>query len=126
MKVFHDSEGFTLAEVIVALVLLSAVSASLIRTLIWAHQMTPIQLDRVIASNLARDKAESLYEGSRQDWWNAADKPLSPGTVLGNNQNIVVDGKTYGRTYTAANVSLTGDDPIAGGQDYRKASVVVI
>ncbi len=117
-----SKKGFTLIEVVVAMVVLSTVAVALLRVGISARQATPVQMDRAGAENIARMKLESLYESVRQDQWNVADQPLSVGTSQGSPQNVVVNGKTYILSYTVSSVNLSGD---GGGQDYRKVDVLV-
>ena len=120
--ILRNQKGFTLVEVIVAMLLLSTLAVGLLRASISAHMMTPAQVDRATLMNLAQARIETLYESVRQDWWNVADTALIPGTRAGDPQNVIVGGKTFSVSYTISAVNLSGD---GGGQDYRKIHVVV-
>lgn len=120
--IIWSKRGFTLVEVVVAMVVLSTVAVGLLRVGISARQAAPVQMDRSGAENIARTLLESLYESVRQDRWTLANQPLSVGTSQGAAQNVVVNGKTYVLSYTVSGVNLSGD---GGGQDYRKVDVVV-
>ena len=112
-------------EVVLALLILSTVAVSALRIGFSARQATFLQMDYVVAANLAGSKAEALFEAVRQDWWDGAanaNQPLSVGTALGNDELIpVTNGKNYTRNYTVANVNMIG----GGGQDYRKVDIRV-
>lgn len=118
----RNQRGFTFVEVVVSALILTTVAVGLLRVAVSAHQSAPAQLDRSGAENIARTQAEALYESVRQDWWPGANQPLSVSTSQGAAQSVVVNGKTYSRSYTVSTVNLSGD---GGGQDYRKVDVVV-
>ena len=122
MNGIRNSEGFTLAEVMVALMILAIMAAGFIQSIVSAHRLQPVEMGKSVMVDLVREKMESLHEAVRQDWWTVVDKPLSPGTSLGSSENIVLDGKSFSRSYSANNVGLNGD---GGGQDYRKVEVTV-
>ena len=121
VNVTKNQNGFSLVEVVVALIVLAVLSVGLLRGAISAHRSVPAQLDRSGAQNLGRAIIESLYEAVRQDWWNLTDRPLSVGTPLGAPRATTVAGRTYTSEYSVAAVNLVGDP----GQDYRKIEVTV-
>lgn len=114
-----NNKGFSMLEMLAAGTLLAALLVGIMRTFVSAHQIVPAELARSAAVNLARDKAETLFESVRQDWWANAGHPLTVGT---NVDAVVVPGFTGSqRTTTVTSVDVDGD----GSEDYRKAEVTV-
>ena len=123
MKFIREDRGFTLAEVVISLVILATVGSGLLRVMFSAQQMRPVQMDRSLAYHVGRQQLESLYEAVRQDWWPVANLPLSPGTSMGNSRQVIVGGRTYSISYSVAAVNLKGD---SNKPDYRKVVATVI
>lgn len=98
---------------------MSTVLLGLLRAFVAARGFQPPQFTRSIASNLAREKLETLYEAVRQDFWNDPAKPLGIG--LHEDPVIVMpDGTNFTRKYTVSSVDMDG-----GGEDFRKVDVTV-
>ena len=109
----RSQRGFSLAEILIAGVLLAGVTAGLLRAFTSTQSIISAQHTRSDQSDLVSEKLEMLYEGVRQDWWADSTKPLSsgvhdPGTILGNDLK-----------YTVSPV----DPNAAGGEDYRKVKI---
>ena len=112
-------KGFTLVEIIVASLILTTVLVGLLRAFVTARGFQPPQFTRSVASNLAREKLETLYEAVRQDFWEDAARPLGIG--LHEDAPIVMpDGITFTRKTVVSSVDMDG-----GGEDFRKADITV-
>ena len=105
--------GFTLVELTVATLLLVTVVAGLFAAFVSANRW--IKPQSAVASNVARERLETLFEAVRQDWWDVGGRPLSIGGPYADG-TTTLDGVTYTRTYTVSSVS---------GTDYRKVEARV-
>jgi prepilin-type N-terminal cleavage/methylation domain-containing protein len=105
-------DGFTLTEILIAVLLLSTVLAFLLSAFVSAFRWLAPQ--PAVSALLARQKLEDLYEHVREDWWRLGTSELSPGTYP--NETVTLDGIDYVRFHTVSQ---------PGGKQYRKASVVV-
>ena len=109
-----NNRGFSLAEILIAGVLLAGVTAGLLRAFTSIRSIISSQSTQAGASDLVSKKMEMLYEMVRQDWWADNTKPLgtahTTNTILGNTI-----------PYTVTSVNLTG----GGVEDYRKVKITV-
>ena len=106
--------GFTLMEILVAMVLMATVGAVAFSSFSSGAKIG--QNNRNVAVNVGRGVLENLYEAVRDDWWPNAGHPLTPGGPTAQ-PNVTLNGVTYSSVKT---VSSPG-----GGTDYRRARVTV-
>ncbi len=129
IKFHFNQRGFSLAEVVIAATILTAVGVTVLRVGISARASSPLQMNRSGAQNVARIQMENLYESVRQDQWGAGGQPLTVGERV--IPDAIVNGTTYiyrgisaaatAGVYTVANVALdNGNVP-----DYRRVDVRV-
>ena len=108
-----NKAGFTIIEIIVAMLLITTVSAVALTSFVSASRWaSPSEL---VAIYDARGKLDQLYESVRQDTWNAGGNALSLGT---HTATVNIDGRSYTRTYVVTSVSLGGN-----ADAYRKVVV---
>lgn len=108
-----NQHGFSLLELLVGAVILAGVVVGLLRAFTSAQSFTPAQVAKSAQSNTGRERLEGLYEGVRQDWWSALNRPLSIGT-----HDEQFTGK--GIRYVVSPVNPTGGDVT---EDYRKVVI---
>jgi len=119
-------KGFSLIEVLVAMVLLAGVGGSMIYAFSSSGQVT--QSDHGVAYNIARGQLEQLFERVRQDTWPNAALPLSLQTAPARPAIAPksLNGKTFTPTYTVNNDSSAVVDVNGDGQeDYRRVRMNV-
>ena len=110
--------GFSLMEVLVAMVLLATVGGLTMFSFTNSTQAT--QPSASVAYNYGRGLMEEMYERVRQDHWTDPGLPLS----LVNPAQFPVralNGKTYTPSYTSTKGDLNGD----GVEDFRKVKMTV-
>lgn len=122
---YRRIKGFTLVEVIIAMVILSMTVAGLLSVFLSAHRFVGRAKRRLFAVNYARSLAESLRNEVRQDKWDCNIDDAGCGG-LGLTTNLLGDwttpinfnegGITYSRRYKVESV---------GTSDYRKVSIKV-
>ena len=112
--------GFTLVEILVAMLLLAGISGVAFNSFSSSSKLASGSFKEVTAYNLARRQLEYLYESVRADQWAAAGFPLSTVGPAPQPGNIVLDGITYGRVYTVTSIDVDG-----GGEDYRRVRVTM-
>ena len=111
--------GFTVMEILVAMVLLAAVAASALSSFTSATRIT--QPRSGIAQNIARGYLEQFYEYVRQDQYAAAtptpiSTPPAPPPLT-----QTLDGTTYTTAYTVTAAEQNGD----AQEDYRRVRMTV-
>ena len=119
--------GFTLMEILIAMILLSLVGAVALSALSSSARIT--QPKNNVAMNIARGYLEELYEYVRADWSGNNNSPLAlTGSTLPPGPPVpqVLDGVTYTTAYqvnppTGAIIDLDGDSQ----EDYRKVTMTV-
>ena len=119
-------KGFSLIEVLVAMVLLAGVGGAMIFGFSSAGQS--VRSDYGIAYNVARGQLEQMYERVRQDTWANASLPLSRQTVPARPAIAPksLNGKTFTTTYSVNNDSNASIDANGDGQeDYRLVQMTV-
>lgn len=108
-----NAYGFTLMEVVVAMLLVTVVGASIFTAFVNASRWaSPSELAAIYD---ARGKVDQLYESVRQDTWGGGGSALSPGTYTA---TVTIDGRVYTQTYVVTSVSLDGVN-----EAYRKVVV---
>ena len=106
--------GFSLLEVLVASTLLATSVAVIFGAFVSAHKFPKPEIGRGFGTHLVREKLEELAEAVRQDWWPAANKPLTIGLTAAD--SVTYNGTAYARSYTVSGVA---------GKDYRKVQITV-
>lgn len=111
-----NEAGFTLLEIIVAVVLVTLVGASVLKTFVNASRFVSPSAPELVAVYDARGRLDQLHEEVRNDTWNLASNALSVGAHTDTPDPI--DGRTYTRNYVVSSVSLDG-----ANEAYRKVVV---
>jgi prepilin-type N-terminal cleavage/methylation domain-containing protein len=126
MRKQHGKSGFTLMEILVAMVLLSVVAASALSS--FSSSTTVVQSKHNTALNVARSYLEQLYEYVRQDTYGNVNAPLAlSGATLPSSGTQTLDGVVYTTTYQVnpdtpfTPIDVDGD----GLEDYRKVRMAV-
>ncbi len=117
--IFRSSGGFTLFEILIALVLLSAVGVFAMNSFNNSTLITTGKQNT--ASNLARQNLEDLKNAVGDLWWNAGGQRLSPVGPSPQPAATVLDGITFTPTYTVTNVDIDLD----GTADVRRVTTNV-
>jgi prepilin-type N-terminal cleavage/methylation domain-containing protein len=121
-------KGFTLVEILVAMVLLAGIGAASLSA--FSSTTRIVRTDQNVAYNFARGSLEKMFEQVRQDTWDTGSLPLSLATPGPQNIASVVNGQTLTMAYevndtpsssTAPPQDLNGD----GIEDYRKVTMTV-
>jgi prepilin-type N-terminal cleavage/methylation domain-containing protein len=119
--------GFSLMEVMVAMVLLAAVGGVVMRSFTSSVQVT--SPDTGVAYNFGRGVLEQFHERVRADQWASPANPLA--LLPGGRPAIPSNPKTLnGNTYTAS-YTVSGDTGLAidtngdGEEDYRRVVLAV-
>ena len=116
--------GFTLMEVLVAMILLASVAAVSLYS--FSSAATVTQPGSGAAYNFGRGLFEQMLERVRQDQWGTASLPLSVSTPGPQALTKSLNGKTYTANYTVNSASGTALDANADGQeDFRKVKMTV-
>lgn len=98
-----ERAGFTLVEVIIAMLLVTTVGASVLMAFVNASRWaSPSGLTALYD---ARGNLDQLNEAVRNDTWNLASNDLSVGT---HSSTVTIDGRTYTRNYVVTSVPLGG------------------
>lgn len=111
--------GFSLMEILMAMVLLGAVGAATMHAFSSSAQVT--QSDTGVAYNFTRGLLEEMHERVRQDQWGAPSLPLSLTSPGPQGQTKSLNGDTYTANYTVTSMDPDG----AGGEDYRRVTMTV-
>ena len=118
--------GFSLIEVLVAMVLLAGVGGAMIYAFSSSTQVA--QSDHGVAYNIARGQIEQLYERVRQDQWGTANLPLSLTNAAPQGMVKSLNGDSFTTNYDinpglpeGASVDVNGD----GQEDYRRVTMTV-
>jgi prepilin-type N-terminal cleavage/methylation domain-containing protein len=122
-----SGRGFSLMEVLVAMVLLGAVGAATMHAFSSSVGVVA-QNDAGVAYNVARGRLEQFLEYVRQDQWSTAALPLSRQTAPARPAipNKVLNGDTFVTTYAVNNDSDQPIDQNADGvEDYRRVTMTV-
>ena len=115
-----DSSGFSLIEILVAMVLLVAVSGLAFSA--FSSSAKVQQTPNNVAANVSRGIIEQLREFVRAN--PVAGNPLAVGaysTGSGLATSISLNGTTFSPTYNVVSVDINGD----GIEDYRKVDTRV-
>ena len=120
MKKNHPN-GFTMAEILVAMLLLAAMSGIAFTSFNTSAKWGAVTVDEGRATDLARAVLENLNESVRADQWTANNQPLSINNPSPQPGNITVDGIAYARAYTVVSRDPNGDS----AEDFRRATVTV-
>ena len=122
-RTYKIRAGFTLVEVIVALVILAATVAGIFASFIASQRYVATAKRRIVAVNFARQKLEELRPYVRQDTWTNSTNPLySPDETSATPRILPGDfgtqwgGKRYytvntSGTYRPVNVTVTWSEP---------------
>ncbi len=117
--------GFSLVEIILAMVILSGVGAMTMSAFVSSIEST--QPDSSVAYNFGRGILEKMHEFVRQDQWATSSLPLStttPGTAgpfTPQGSTKALNGKTYTATYTVT----TQDLNVNAQEDLRKVQMTI-
>lgn len=118
--------GFSLIEVLVAMVLLAGVGGAMIYAFSSTTQVA--QSDYGIAYNIARGQIEQLAERVRQDTWGTAGLPLALQNVPARPAIAPksLNGDTFTSTYTVnSNSGVAVDQNADGEEDFRRVTMTV-
>ena len=112
-----ERKGFTLLEIMVAMMLLVGVGSLVIIALANAARLAKPAPEKYTAYNVARKTSENLADAVRDDTWNSGN--LTPGAhpLVAATYN----GVSYTPEYTVVDVDVNGD----GKVDYRKTDTKV-
>lgn len=125
MRTLADSHGFTLMEILIAMMLIAAVGVASMYAFASTAQVT--QNDENVAYNVGRGYMEQFYERVRQDQWGTGGLPLSL-TNIGRPPIVskTLNGDTYQPTYTVnGNTQVMLDANGDGEEDYRRVQMTV-
>ncbi len=111
--------GFSLLEILIAMVLLAGVGAATMTAFTSSIQVT--SSDASVAYNFGRGLLEQFYERVRQDQWTTAALPLSTVNPGPQGQTKTLNGDTYTANYTVTAIDQDG----ANGEDYRRVTMTV-
>ena len=109
----YNSAGFTLVEVIVALVILVSTAAGIFASFIAAQGYSANAKRRIVAVNFARQKLEELRPEVRQDTWNTGGLKITAWTPY---EPLPATLPGDGRRYQVESVP---------GVNYRKVTVEI-
>ena len=125
MKKQQGRSGFTLMEILVAMILLSVVATSALSS--FSSSTKVVQSKNNTALNLVRGYLEQLNEYVREDWRTNNGIPLALNGATMPSANVqVLDGVTYTTAYAVNNNSGAILDANGDGQeDYRKVRMTV-
>lgn len=119
--------GFTLMEVLIAMVLLAGVGAMTLSAFTSAARARVTRPDAGVAYNFGRGLMEQMNEFVRQDQWSSSGLPLSttsPGTAgpfRPQGSTTTLNGKTYTARYTVTPQDANSDSL----EDFRKVKMTV-
>lgn len=107
-------KSFTLTEVLVASLILSATLGGLFATFTAARRYVAHSNRRMISVNLARGVSSLLYSQLGQDGWDDASGAFNDKTYV--LDDVVIDNISYGRSYTVSS------DP---SREYRTVTITI-
>lgn len=116
-----NQTGFTLFEILVSMVLLSAVSVIALGSFNNSTRVTTGKQNTAV--NLARQTLENLKNAVGDIWWGAGGQALTPGTPAASLQPApaTLDGIVFTPNYNVAGVDIDGD----GEDDMRRVTTTV-
>ena len=124
MKKPFDRLGFTIFEILVAMILLSAISAAALSS--FSSSAKIVQSSNNTATNIARGYLERFYEYVREDWRATAGLPVSLSAPGPQGLTQTLDGVTYTTNYAVNDGSSVPIDVAGDGlEDYRKVKMTV-
>jgi len=92
-----------LTEVLIGSLILASVFVGLMSAVVSVKKLNLRSLQRLQATQLAREVLESLYDDVRWDWWSTNTGGLTLGThSVG---SAVIDNITYSRSYTVSSTT---------------------
>ncbi len=120
-QAFKNSHGFTLFEILVSMVLLSAIGMLALGSFNNSARVTTGKQNT--AANLARQNLENLKNAVGDVWWGAANERLSPGVPAVGLQPpaATLDGIVFTPSYSVTNIDIDGD----GVPDARRVTTNV-
>lgn len=121
-------KGFTLVEILVALVLLAGLGIASLN--IFSSSARIVNTDQNVAYNFARGMVERMAEQVRIDTWATDSLPLSRTTPGPQNIASNINGQTLTATYQINRAPSNGTAPIRdqdndGVEDYRIVDMTV-
>jgi prepilin-type N-terminal cleavage/methylation domain-containing protein len=121
----RNRKGFTLIEVVLAVVLLASMSVGIYAAIISATKWTQPEVNK--GYNVAREKLEALYTSVRQSNWSNAANPLNT-TNAPVTETTSLDSTNYARV-TTLGAAINRNSGTGPGQDseedYRKVEITV-
>ena len=126
MKRQYGSLGFTLTELLAAVVLMSTVAVVVLSS--FSSITKIVRPQNNVAVNIARGHLERFYEYVREDaaYYYNAGTPISYNAPGPQPLTQTLDGVVYTTTYVVNNGSSTAIDVNGDGQeDYRKVKLTV-
>lgn len=121
----NNNSGFSLIEIVIALVILTGVGAMTMSSFVSSVETS--RPDSSIGYNFGRGIMEKMYEFVRQDQWATANLPISvtsPGTggpFTPQGSVTSLNGNNYTATYTVNSV----DSNFNGQEDYRRVRMTI-
>lgn len=112
------NSGFTLLEVLVAMLILVIAAAGIFSVFTFTKRSTNIPGSQFQAMNLTRQTAEELRDQVRYDYYSTGMGNLTEGTY---SESVNIGNLPGTRTYIVSNYDLDGD----GIAESRKVTVTV-
>lgn len=121
-------KGFTLVEILVALVLLAGLGIASLN--VFSSSARIVNTDQNVAYNFARGMVERMAEQVRIDTWGTDSLPLSRTTPGPQNIPSTINGQTLTATYQINRAPSSGTAPMRdqdgdGVEDYRIVDMTV-
>lgn len=123
----RSTRGFSLLEIIIALMLLSGVAMVVMSSFSASTRVVSGGGERNVASNFGRSILERMFEYVKADaTWTAPGGPLSLSAPGPQNVGMALNGQNYTASYsvnsaTTAPIDADGD----GEEDYRTVDLTV-